>query len=277
MSNQKRIVVAVLCSLLILSACTKENVLQEETPSSTAIAAETQLASPSMAPSDTVEETLITDPDQVIQNYEQTEASFNQKLDTADWVRYVSQITYYNNITKKYLDPQTKEEWYRFDAEGKLTEAYNWLSSTAGEIEQEAFYSDGSFYNVDSGTSSGGENSRPHERNDQVDFTGNFAAALQNGEKQTQEAVTYQGAPAWRFSYEIEESGIRTLEAIYFNRDTGLIAGKETYALQEDGSMKLVSGVITTVFEIGAEPPTQHFQEILEKAGAQHIGPNANQ
>jgi hypothetical protein len=276
MSNQKRIVVTVLCSLLILSACTKENVSQMDAPSSPPAAEEAQLtAMPTLSPTAAAEVTLITDPGMVVQNYEQAAADFNQNLKTTDWIRYVYQIVYYNNVTKEYQDPQTKEEWYRFDAEGKLVEAYNWLSTATGEIQQEAFYYDGSFFNVDNDAAKLDENSRPREKNDQVDFTGNFAEELRNGEKQTQEAIPYQGAEAWRFSYEIKEGGVRTMEAIYFNRDTGLMAGKETYVVAEDGSMKLVSGVITSDFEIATDPPTQHFQDILARAQAQQIGPYA--
>lgn len=216
-----------------------------------------------------------TDPIVVIQNYDQLRADFNQKVKTTNWIKNVYQIVYFNNVTKEYRDPEVKEEWYRFDADGKLAEAYNWTSTSTGEIQQEAFFYDGSFYNADNNATPGGENSRPREKNDQVDFTGNFAELLKNGEKQIQEAVTYHGTEVWRFSYEIEEGGIRTSTALYINRETGLIAGKETYEVENDGSLKLVSGIITTDFEIGAEPPTQHFQAILQKAQDQHIGPYA--
>lgn len=217
--------------------------------------------------------TPITDPTVVMQNYDQIIADFNQKVKITGWIRYVYQNVYFNNATKEYQDPQVKEEWFRFGEDGKLVEAYNWISTSAGVILQEAFYNKGVFYNVDGNVPPGGESSRPQEKNDQVDFTGNFADSLKSGEKPTQESVSYHGIEAWRFSYEIEEGGIRTSEAIFINRETGLIAGKETYEVEADGSPKLVSGAITTDFEIGAEPPTQHFQQILAKAQAQHIGP----
>jgi hypothetical protein len=210
-----------------------------------------------------------------MQNYDQLIAGFNQKVKITGWIRDVYQNVYFDNMTKEYQDPQVKEEWYRFGEDGKLAEAYNWISTPAGVIQQEAFYSKGAFYNVDDNATPGGESSRPQEKNDQVDFTGNFANSLKSGEKQTQESVSYHGIEAWRFSYEIEEGGIRTSEAIFINRDTGLIAGKETYEVEKDSSLKLVSGAITTDFEIGAEPPMQHFQQILAKAQAQYIGPYA--
>lgn len=216
-----------------------------------------------------------TDPIVVIQNCDQLIADFNRKMKTIDWIKNVYQIVYFNNVAKEYRDPEVKEEWYRFDVDGKLTDAYNWTSTPTGEIQQEAFFYDGSFYNADNNATPGGENSRPREKNYQVDFTDNFAELFKNGEKQIQEAVTYHGTEVWRFSYEIEEGGIRTSTAIYINRETGLIAGREIYEIEKDGSLKLISGVITTDFEIGAEPPVQHFQAILQKAQDQHIGPYA--
>ena len=277
MSNKKRIFILSMCILLILTACTEVNSSETNISATASIPRKvgTEASDPVTPTPVAISGTPITDPIVVEQNYDQSIAVFNQKVKTTGWIRYVYQNVYFNNVTKKYLDPLLKEEWYRFDAEGKLVEAYNWVSTSTGEVQQEAFYNNGAFYNVDDNTATGGENSRPQEKNDQVDFTGNFADSLKAGENQTQEAVNYHGIETWRFSYEIEEGGIRTSEAIYINRETGLIAGKETYEVEKDGSLKLVSGTISTDFEIGVEPPIQHFQEILTKAQAQHIGPYA--
>lgn len=266
-----------ICLVFILSACAESNAVQANVPTSTFIPGDeiTQITNIPLTPTPTeILGTSVTDPAVVIQNCDQLIADFNQKVKTTNWIKYIFQIEYFNNVTKEYQDLQIKEEWYRFADDGKLAEAYNWVSTSTGEIQQEAFFYNGSFYNVDD-NNAGGESTRPREKNYQVDFTGNFAELLKNGGNQKQEAVTYHGVEVWRFSYEIEEDGIRTSQALYINMGTGLIAGKETYEIETDGSLKLVSGTIITDFEIGSAPPTQHFQEILQKAQDQNIGPYA--
>ena len=57
---------------------------------------------------------------------------------------------------------------------------------------------------------------------------------------------------------------------MFFDRDSGLMAGNETYAVLPDGSLQLVSGAIYSSFEINADPPLERFQQILEKAQKMH-------
>lgn len=266
-----------ICLVLFLSACSKNNVMQVNGPTSafTPSVEVTQVTNVTLTPTTTeILEITLTDPSVVIQNCNQFIADFNLKVKTTNWIKYVYEIEYFNNMTKEYQDPQIKEEWYRFSEDGKLVEAYNWVSTSTGEVQQEAFFYNGSFYNVDDINASG-ESVRPREKNYQVDFTGNFAALLKNGENQKQETVTNHGVEVWKFSYEIEEEGIHTSQVLYINKETGLIAGKETYEIATDQSLKLVSGIIVKDFDTDAEPPIQHFQEILQKAHDQNIGPYA--
>ena len=207
---------------------------------------------------------VISDPATVIKNCDELLASFNQKLKTPGWIGTVFSIVYYDNTKNEYRDPQVKEEWYRFDRDGLLAEAYNWVSSQDGAIQQEAIYQGGAWYNVTYGKPA-------HASSDaKLDFSGGFADQLKSGEKISQEAVSYQKADDWRFYVEMNDGGLRMARALFIDRNSGLISGKETYLVLSDGSLKLVSAVIYTRFEINADPPLQRFQQILEKAQKMH-------
>lgn len=199
----------------------------------------------------------------VIKNWNELLTAFNHKLKTTGWIRTVYTSVYFDNLKQEYWEPQVKEEWYRFDPDGQLIEAYNWISAQDGTVQQEAIYQGGAWYNVTLGGSSRSPNTK-------VDFTGGFADQLESGKEIIQEAVRYQEVDAWRFSFEMDDGGLRMARALFIDRSSGLICGKETYAVQTDGSLKLVSGAIYTHFEINADPPLPRFQQILEKAQRMH-------
>ncbi len=202
---------------------------------------------------------VILDPAIVIKNCEEIFMAFEQKIKTTGWIRTVYTIVYFDNTQKAYRDPRVMEQWYRLDPDGQLVEGYTWFSTLDGTVEQETLFQGGIWYNVTLGGSSRSYNTK-------VDFSGSFADQLKTGEKVTQEAVRYHDANAWRFFYELNDGGLRMARAMFFDRDSGLIAGNETYAVQPDGSLQLVSGAIYTSFEIDADPPLERFQQILEKA-----------
>ncbi len=262
--------------LAILAACTPANALQVPTPTTLISPTDTgtapaprlsptrttalQTASPQPA---TLQDAVISDPALVIKNWNELLTAFNHKLKTTGWIRTVYTSVYFDNLKQEYWEPQVKEEWYRFDPDGQLIEAYNWISAQDGTVQQEAIYQGGAWYNVTLGGSSRSPNTK-------VDFTGGFADQLEGGKILIQEAVRYQDVDAWRFSFEMDDGGLRMARALSIDRSSGLICGKETYAVQTDGSLKLVSGAIYTHFEINADPPLPRFEQILEKAQRMH-------
>jgi hypothetical protein len=202
---------------------------------------------------------VISDPAIVIKNCEEIFMAFEQKLKTTGWIRTVYTIVYFDNTQKAYRDPRVMEQWYRLDPDDQLVEGYTWFSTLDGTVEQETLFQGGIWYNVTVGGSSRSYNTK-------VDFSGSFADQLKTGERVTQEAVRYHDANTWRFFYELNDGGLRMARAMFFDRDSGLIAGNETYAVQSDGSLQLVSGAIYSHFDINADPPLERFQQILEKA-----------
>lgn len=211
----------------------------------------------------TIQSTVISDPATVIKNCEEVLATFNSRLKTTGWIRTVYTIVYFDNIQKEYRDPRVMEQWYRLDPDGLLVEGYNWISTPDGAVEQETLFQSGIWYNVTLGGSS-------HSINTKVDFTSGIVDGLKNGEKITQEAVRYHDKDAWRFFFEFNDGGLRMARAMFFDRDAGVLTGNETYAVQPDGSLQLVSGAIYSSFEINADPPLDRFQQILEKAQKMH-------
>lgn len=87
-----------------------------------------------------------------------------------------------------------------------------------------------------------------------------------NGNPLSQEATVFNGLNAWKFSYHVKIPDAEFIEAIYFDQDTGVIAGYDTYKIQPDGSLKFHSGETIADFEIDAKPPLERFKEILERA-----------
>ena len=201
----------------------------------------------------------ITDPEEVIQNFNNLSASFNDKIKTTGWIRQVSKKVTFNTQTEEYQDWGVFEEWSRFDDDRRLIEAYNWNSTPEGVVEQESFLRDGTFHNVTYGTSGHGISKDP------IDFTGGFANHLKSGENIAQELVTYNGQGTWKFSYEAQDGVMRIAGVIYFDKISGYILGKETYFFQPDGSLKLGSGTTINIFEVDAEPPLDRFQQIRDK------------
>jgi hypothetical protein len=262
--------------LVILAACTPADALQVSTPTTLISPTDTGTApAPALSPTQTTalqtaspqpatpQDTVISDPVLVMKNLNELLTAFNQKLRTTGWIRTVYTSEYFDNLKMEYWEPQVKEEWYRFDPDGQLIEAYNWISTRDGTVQQEAIYQGGAWYNVTLGGSSRSPNTK-------VDFTGGFADQIESGKEITQEAVRYHDVDAWRFYFEMDDGGLRMARALFIDRNSGLIRGKETYAVQSDGSLKLVSGAIYTHFEIDADPPLQRFEQILEKAQRMH-------
>jgi hypothetical protein len=210
-----------------------------------------------------ITETLIIDPTIVSKNLNKYMEVFREKIKTTNWIRRKFTIIYFDNIKEEYRDPQVKEEWYLFGPEEQLVESYNWVSSSDGVVQQEAVYLNGSFYNITLGGSG-------HSNNTKVDFSGSFLDNFQLGQNIKQEAVTYHGVKAWKFSFEIEEEGIRTVSALFFDQQSSLIIGEETYLEKPDGSLQIVSGIIISNFDLDATPPVERFQQMLEKAQRLH-------
>lgn len=228
------------------------------TPSSQIITPQLSISSPT-----STQNNVFSDPETVISNCDELLSTFRQKLKTTGWIRNVFTIVYFDNLKKEYHEPRVKEEWYRFDTNEQLIEAYNWVSTQDGVIEQEAIYQGGIWYNVTFGGSS-------RDYSTKVDFTGGFANQLKRGENITQEAVNYHDANTWRFYFEMNDGGLRIARAIFINRESSLIAGNETYVVKPGGTLQLVSGTIYTSFEVDADPPLQRFEQILEKAQNLH-------
>lgn len=204
-------------------------------------------------------DSLIVDRATVLKNFNDYINVFQEMTKTTGWIKKKYTVVYFDNLKKEYRDPQIKEEWYRFDSDEQLIEAYNWVSTVDGLVQQEAVYQNGIWYNITSGGSS-------NSINTEVDFTGGFVNHFQEGQNIKQEAVIYNEINACKFSYEIEEGGIRTVEALFFDQQNGLIIGKELYLVQPDRSLQIVSGNIISEFEIDADPPIERFQQMLEKA-----------
>ena len=218
---------------------------------------------PASPQSTVAKDALISDPVTVIRNCEEILTTFNNKLKTTGWIRTVHTIVYFDNTQKIYRDPKVMEQWYRLDPDGQLVEGYTWLSTPDGVVEQETLFQGGIWYNVTLGGSS-------HSINTKVDFTSGIVDGLKNGEKITQEAVRYHDTDAWRFFYELNDGGRQMARAMFFDRGSNLLSGNETYAVQPDGSLQLVSGAIYSSFEINVDPPLDRFQQILEKAQKVH-------
>jgi hypothetical protein len=267
---------ALFIGLMILAACAPAHDIQAPTPPTQILPTETGTApAHRLSPTRTValeivspqpalpQAAVISDPAMVIKNWNELLTAFNQKLKTTGWIRTVYTSEYFDNLKMEYWEPQVKEEWYRFDPDGQLIEAYNWISAQDGTIQQEAIFQGGAWYNVTLGGSSRSPNTK-------VDFTGGFADQIESGKEITQEAVRYHEVDAWRFYLEMDDGGLRMARALFIDRNSGLIRGRETYAVQSDGSLKLVSGAIYTHFEVDADPPLQRFQQILEKAQRMH-------
>lgn len=262
--------------MITFSACTLASVPQ--TITQTAVITPTGFrvpSTPTMPPTEIItleptsllptatQSTVISDPITIINNCEVILAAFKKKLETTDWIRTVYTIVYFDNTQKRYRDPRVMEQWYSLDPDGLLVEGYSWLSTPDGAVEQETLFQGGIWYNVTLGGST-------RSLNTKVDFTGGIVDGLKNGEKITQEAVRYHDTDAWRFFYELDDGGRRMARSMFFDRESGLLSGNETYAVQADGSLQLVSGAIYTSFEIDADPPLDRFQQILEKAQKMH-------
>lgn len=265
----------IIMSLFILSACaaSEYNSLPLQVQSVTIINKTTSPVHATATPITTLTqsvsiptanaEILIIDPTTVSKHLNEVMEVFREKVKTTGWISRKFTSIYFDTVKKEYRDPQVKEEWYRFDPDGQLVEAYNWVSSSDGVVQQEAVYQNGSWYNITLGGSG-------HSINTKVDFSGSFVDNFQEGQNIKQEAVTYHEVEAWKFSYEIEEGGIRTAEALFFDQQSSLIIGKETYLVQPDGSLQIVSGIIISNFDINVTPPAERFQQMLEKAEKLH-------
>ena len=96
-----------------------------------------------------------------------------------------------------------------------------------------------------------------------IDFTGGFAEGSQTGKNLKQEHVAYQGIEAEKFSYETNEGVFEFVHTIYFDSATNYILGKETLLKESDGSAKIVSNTVIPTFIVDANPPLEHFQQIL--------------
>jgi len=209
-------------------------------------------------------EIRITDPASVIKNYDDLLASFNQKMKTTGWIKETNVKINYDEGTKKYWDPITDEQWYRFDSQGQVVEAYEWIGQTQEVAAQESFFKGGQWYNI-----TNGETFLPDST--QVDFSDKFINRLKMGEKVSQESVSYHDVNAWRFSSEFKDGDIRVVCAFYFDRDSNLIIGNETYWVEADGSLKLAGATTPIHIEINADPPLQRFQQIKDKAKIIHF------
>ena len=265
----------IIMSLFTVSACAASEynslplkvqtatIINDTTPPVNATAMPITTLTPTVSAPTANAEALIIDPTTISNHLFEDLEVFREKIKTTGWIRRKFTIIYFDNVKKEYRDPQVKEEWYRFDADGQLVEAYNWVSSSDGVVQQEAVYLNGTFYNITLGGSG-------HSINTKVDFSGSFVDHLQEGQNIKQEAVTYHEVKAWKFSYEIEEGGIRIAEALFLDQQSSLIIGKETYLVQPDGSLQIVSGIIISNFDINATPPTEIFQQMLEKAQRLH-------
>jgi len=261
----------VVISLFALSACAfSENisstpmietstVVSAEIPEVDATSTQSSQSTPTLSNRADNSDLLIVDRATVLKNFSDYLNMFQEMTKTTDWIKKKYTVIYFDNLKKEYRDTQIKEEWYRFDSDEQLIEAYNWVSTLDGLVQQEAVYQNGIWYNITSGRSGNSSNT-------EVDFTGSFANHFQEGQNIKQEAVTYNESKAWKFSYEIEEGGIRTIEALFFDQQNGLIIGKELYLVQPDRSLQIVSGNIISEFEINAEPPIERFQQMLEQA-----------
>ncbi len=260
-------------ALMALSGCTSYTDVQPALQTSSSELAQEKTAQPTLTQIPALTETplptevavtgtsasQITDPQEVIQNFNNLSASFNDSIKTSGWIRQVSTNVTFNNQTEEYQDWGVFEEWSRFDDDRRLIEAYNWNSTPEGVVEQESFLKDETFHNVTYGTSGHGISKDP------IDFTGGFANRLKSGENITQELVTYNGQDTWNFSYEAQDGVMRFVGVIYFDKNSGFILGKETYFVQSDGSLKLGSGTTINIFEVDAEPPLDKFKQIRDK------------
>ncbi len=204
--------------------------------------------------------------DAAVKNLQALLADFRQKLKTTGWVHSVDTFRFSANQQGVEVPPQIRETWQRFDDTGLLVEAYEFQTSPEGKDMGGMALQNGQvdliFY----------DGSLQHSTDvppTTIDDLTNFYEAYilkGNGNPLTQESSVFNGRNAWKFSYHVIIPDAEFIESIYFDKDTGVIVGYDTYKIQPDGSLKLHSAETISDFEIDARPQLDKFKQLLERA-----------
>ena len=246
-------------------AAVSETATPVQRPSSTAPPTRVvtlRMAEPTLPPTPTPAEMSTSE---VLANLESMVAVFNQKIQGAEWIRKVHEQIYFNNVNDAYDEIIVVEQWHRYGAEGELLEGYNWTTGQDGFIQQEAVNLNGRWVNLTFKQRGQGDfsDSKPDYF---FGFVDRLKKCRDDGDRLAQEDTVYNTLPAWRFTCLSEEQGYTFLTVLILNKETGIPLAKETNLVLKEGSLKLVSGAINMQIEIGALPPLERLERMMEEA-----------
>ncbi len=297
MKNKKKfpILFMILLALSVLSCQTNPS----KTPSS-----ETDLElddvstspEPNMTPSvsdATIPDVMIVLRDLAVHGCYELTATFNQKVaKTSGWIRSVEEVTYSSNASEEIM---IVERWYRLDIEGFVVEGYGWAGTEEGNIQQEFVFLNGlyddvfvnNWYNLESDFDEESGIQRTHSEVDSpLKFASDFCAIMAGSGTAGMSAVEYRGTPAIQFFFVFQTdalySGDPQIKSLYFDRESNVLLGMDTYWVQPSGNMMLVEGTSYPVIEFNADPPEERFAEIWARVphGEDFVpveeGPGAN-